>query len=185
MSGEYVSTEFNCWRISVIVHRSANDKLAVDSLVLLVCGLTLIPPGKFFPIKDLWTRVWQTLQVFVYTQLYAPYDFICAYRESFGPWLSKQLLHRMPLITRNAKSIEVWLYTKCQKINLSGSIGDFPSYVIRILTNSISYLWAWTIETSSLPNDSMRPLIKRSRFFLAYWLYISTLRTFLYIRASY
>ena len=85
VSGEYVSTEFNCWRISVIVHRSANDKLAVDSLVLLVCGLSLIPPRKFFRIKDLWTRVWQTLQVFVYTQLYAPYDFICAYRESFGP----------------------------------------------------------------------------------------------------
>ena len=53
VSGEYVSTEFNCWRISVIVHRSANDKLAVYSLVLLVCGLSLIPPGKFFPIKDL------------------------------------------------------------------------------------------------------------------------------------
>ena len=85
VSDEYVSTEFNCWRISVIVHRSANNKLAVDSLVLLVCGLSLIPPGKFFPIKDLWTRVWQTLQVFVYTQLYAPYKFICAYRESFGP----------------------------------------------------------------------------------------------------
>ena len=47
-SGEYDSTEFNCWRISVIVHRSANDKLAVYSLVLLVCGLSLIPPGKFF-----------------------------------------------------------------------------------------------------------------------------------------
>ena len=53
MSVEYASTEFHCWRISVIVHRSANDKLAVDSLVLLVCGLSLISPGKFFPIKDL------------------------------------------------------------------------------------------------------------------------------------
>ena len=30
-------------------------------------------------MKDLWTRVWQTLQVFIYTQLYAPYNFICAY----------------------------------------------------------------------------------------------------------
>ena len=36
MCREYVSTEFNCRRISVIVHRSASDKLAVDSLVLLV-----------------------------------------------------------------------------------------------------------------------------------------------------
>ena len=29
MSREKVSTEFDCLRISVIVHRSANDKLAV------------------------------------------------------------------------------------------------------------------------------------------------------------
>ena len=43
MSMEYVSIEFNSLRISVIVHRSASDKLAVDSLVLLVCGLSLIP----------------------------------------------------------------------------------------------------------------------------------------------
>ena len=40
MSGEYVSTKFNCRQISVIVHRSASDKLAVDSLILLVCGLS-------------------------------------------------------------------------------------------------------------------------------------------------
>ena len=58
---EYVSTELNCRRISVIVHRSASDELAVDSLVLLVCGPSLILPkrwrervsGKLFPIKDL------------------------------------------------------------------------------------------------------------------------------------
>ena len=43
MSMEYVSIEFNSRRISVIVHRSASDKLAVDSFVLLVCGLSLIP----------------------------------------------------------------------------------------------------------------------------------------------
>ena len=48
VSREYVSSEFDCWRISVIVHRSANDKLAFDSLVLLVCGLSLIPLGNFF-----------------------------------------------------------------------------------------------------------------------------------------
>ena len=60
MSREYVSMEFNCRRIPVIVHRSASDKLAIDSLVLLICGLSLIPPqdrerlsGKLFPIKDL------------------------------------------------------------------------------------------------------------------------------------
>ena len=44
MSMEYVSLEFNRRRrISVIVCRSASDKLAVDSLALLVCGLSLIP----------------------------------------------------------------------------------------------------------------------------------------------
>ena len=43
MSVEYVSIEFNSRRISVIVHRSASNKLAVDSLVLLVYGLCLIP----------------------------------------------------------------------------------------------------------------------------------------------
>ena len=36
--------EFNCRRIPVIVHRSASDKLTIDSLVLLICGLSLIPP---------------------------------------------------------------------------------------------------------------------------------------------
>ena len=46
VSREYVSTEGNCRRISVIVHRSASDKLAVDSLVLLVCGLSLFPPKR-------------------------------------------------------------------------------------------------------------------------------------------
>ena len=44
MSREYVSMEFNCRRISVIVHRSASDKLTIDSFVLLISGLSLIPP---------------------------------------------------------------------------------------------------------------------------------------------
>ena len=39
MSREYVSTEFNCQRISV-------NELAFDSLVLLVCGLSLIPAKR-------------------------------------------------------------------------------------------------------------------------------------------
>ena len=46
MSREYVSTEFNCQRISVIVYCSASDKLAFDSLVLLFCGLSLIPAKR-------------------------------------------------------------------------------------------------------------------------------------------
>ena len=44
VSREHVSKEFNCRRISVIAHRSVSDKLAIDSLVLLVCGLSLITP---------------------------------------------------------------------------------------------------------------------------------------------
>ena len=39
MSREYVSTEFNFQRISV-------NELAFDSLVLLVCGLSLIPAKR-------------------------------------------------------------------------------------------------------------------------------------------
>ena len=37
MSREKVSTEFDDRRISVIVHRSASDKLAVESFTLLAC----------------------------------------------------------------------------------------------------------------------------------------------------
>ena len=40
MSREEVSTEFDDRRISVIVHRSASDKLAVESFTL---GPSLIP----------------------------------------------------------------------------------------------------------------------------------------------
>ena len=44
MSREYVSTEFDGRRISVIVHRSASDKLAVESFTRLDCfGPSLIP----------------------------------------------------------------------------------------------------------------------------------------------
>ena len=62
MRRKYVSTEFNCGPISVIVHRSASDKLAIDSLVLLVCGLSLIPPKRekecpsFYILSNYWRR---------------------------------------------------------------------------------------------------------------------------------
>ena len=47
------------------------------------------------------------------------------------------------------------------------------------------YLRARTIETSSLPTNSSWPLFKQIEiFFLIYWLYISTISTFLHIRAS-
>ena len=50
------------------------------------------------------------------------------------------------------KSIEVLLYNKCHKINLSGPFGHFLFHVIL----TISYLRAWTFETSPLPKDSLR-----------------------------
>ena len=52
---------------------------------------------------------------------------------------------------------------------------------------TISYLRAQTIETSSLPTDSSRPLFKQTEIFsiLTVWLYISTVSTVLNIRASY
>ena len=44
MSREYVSTEFDGRRISIIVHRSVSDKLAVESFTRLACfGPSLIP----------------------------------------------------------------------------------------------------------------------------------------------
>ena len=63
------------------------------------------------------------------------------------------------------------------------SLRIFCLYVIL----TISYLRAQTIETSSLPTDSSRPLFKQIEIFstLTVWLYISTESTFLNIRASY
>ena len=52
------------------------------------------------------------------------------------------------------KSIEIWLYNKCHEI--------------RCVILTISYLRAWTIETSSSPNDSMKPLIQQIEIFFWY-----------------
>ena len=69
----------------------------------------------------------------------------------------------------NTKTIS----NKCHKINLSGLVGNFLFYVIP----AISYLWAWTIETSSSPKDSMRSLIKKIEIFcgiIVSWFTINT-----------
>ena len=50
---------------------------------------------------------------------------------------------------------------------------------------TISYLRAQTIETSSLPTDSSRPLFEQIEIFSIYWLHICTVSTVLNIRASY
>ena len=77
MRGEYVSTEFNCRRISAIVHRSASDKLAVDSLVLLVFGFSLIPQRER-------NSVWQIVsdQTFVNDKLVSGNLSKCLYIHS-------------------------------------------------------------------------------------------------------
>jgi len=62
------------------------------------------------------------------------------------------------------KSIEPWLYNGCCKVNLSGPFGNFLFHVIL----TISYLRACSIvqlETSSLPNDSVRLLFKQIEIF--------------------
>ena len=92
MSRELVSTEFECRRISVIVHRSAGDKLAV------VHSSCLFGTDSYSGQRER-KSVWQGFQskicelvsgklskcLIIYTQLDAPYDFICAKRVSFGP----------------------------------------------------------------------------------------------------
>ena len=51
--------------------------------------------------------------------------------------------------------------THCRKINQSGPFGDFLFYV----TLTTSYLWVWTGETLSIPNNFMQPLIKQIESF--------------------
>ena len=66
--------------------------------------------------------------------------------------------------------------------DLSGPFGIFCLYVIL----TISYLRAQTMETSSLPTDSSRPLFKQIDIFSGILtVYISTVSSFLNIRASY
>ena len=67
--------------------------------------------------------------------------------------------------------------------NPSGPFGNVLFYVI--LTISYCGRAVFSIETSSLPNDSARPLFKQIEIFLVDRLYILTASTFLYIRTSY
>ena len=79
----------------------------------------------------------------------------------------------MSLITRNAKE-----YRSMTAQNLpivSGPFGNFCNLRHPNPVLTIWYLRAQTIETSSLPTDSSRPLFKQ----------IEILSTFINIRASY
>ena len=50
MSREYVSTEFDGRRISIIVHRSVSDKLGVESFTRLACSACFGP--SLVPVKE-------------------------------------------------------------------------------------------------------------------------------------
>ena len=91
MTREKVSTEFDCRRISVIVNQSASYKLAV------VHSSCLFGAESYSAQRER-KSVWQGFQykskicelvsdkpeVFIYTQLNASYNLICAQRVSFG-----------------------------------------------------------------------------------------------------
>ena len=85
----------------------------------------------------------------------------------------------MSLITRNAKEYRSMTAQLMSQFFLK----LFVFYVIL----TISYLRVQTIETSSLPTNFSRPLFKQIEIFsiLTVWLYISTVSTFLNIRARY
>ena len=88
MSREYVSTVCNYQRISVIAHRSASDKRAVDSLVLFVYRVLfpqrerksvwhIVSKQRFVNDKLMSGKLSKCLHVYI-TLLYARYVFIRA-----------------------------------------------------------------------------------------------------------
>ena len=100
--------------------------------------------------------------------------------HSYTPFIASSAINERPLVHNfqnscstechwthiTQKSIEVWLYdpvmyNKCHKINLSNPFGHFLFYIIL----TISCLRAWTIKTSLLPTNCMRPLIKQIKVF--------------------
>ena len=85
MSREKVSTEFDCRQIHVIVHQSANDKLAIVHSSSLFEAESYSGPRERksvcqgFQYKSKICEIGlANLQVFIYTQLNAPYNLICA-----------------------------------------------------------------------------------------------------------
>ena len=111
MGREYVSTELNCRRISVIVHRSASDELAV------VHSSCLFRAESYSGQRER-KSVWQGFQYkSKICELVSGKLSKCLYIHSYTHLITssalnecllvhnfpKQLLHRMTLITRNAK----------------------------------------------------------------------------------
>ena len=186
MSREYVGTEFDCRRISVIVHRSASDMLAI------VHSSCLFGAESSSGERER-KSVWQSFQSKICELVFGKPTSVYIYTVTYTHLITSSALNECLLVYNfqnncstechcaTQKSTEVWLHNKCHKIYLSGPFGIFCLYVIL----TISYLRAQTIETSSLPTDSSRPLFKQVEIFLAYWLYISSVSTFLNIRVRY
>ena len=136
-------------------------------------------------------------QRFVTTELVSGKLSKCFYIHSYTHLITSSVLNECLLIHNfqnncstechwwhvTQKSIEIWLHNKCHNFYLGGPFGIFCFYVIL----TISYLRAQTVQTSSLSTDSSWPLFKQIKIFsiLTVWLYISTVSTFLNIRASY
>ena len=107
----------------------------------------------------------------------------------------KPLLQQIRLLT--GLNVEVkrstWLNSTCSAAMLQDKLhvllfvarfyAPLPKWFLQVflfyVILAISYLRTRTIETSSLPSDSMRPLFKQIEIFLSYLLYISTVNTFL------
>ena len=93
----------------------------------LQLGLSLIPPKRekeclatyCFPSKICELVLANSPSVYIYTVVRT----LWLHRVCFGPWLSKQLLLRMTLITLNAREYPNGLYNKYHKIYLSGPFG--------------------------------------------------------------
>ena len=165
MSREKISTEFDCRWISVIVHRYASDKLAVVHSSCLFGAESYCGQREK---KSVWQGFWYKSKI---CELVSGKLSKCLYIHSYTHPLASSALNKKCLLVHNfqnncstechcvtQKSIEVWLHNKCHKIYLSGI---FCLYVIL----TISYLWARTIEISSLPTDSSRPLFKQIEIF--------------------
>ena len=120
--------------------------------------LTHIP--KKFSSDPESSRRWERGLLFCSSEHFLPNDCWISLTGHFNRKVT--LLHRMSLITHNAKEYRsMTAQYLMSQIYLSSPYGIFCLYVIL----TISYLRAETIETSSLPTDSSRPLFKQIKIF--------------------
>ena len=165
MQGSVHITELWSTLISVIIYPSTGDKLAV------VHWSCLFGAESYSGQRER-KSVWQGFQSKI-CELVSGKLSKCLYIHSYTHLITSSALNECLLVHNfqnncstechcvTQKSIEVWLHNACHKIYLSGPFGIFCLYVIL----TISYLRAQTIETSSLPTDSLRPLFKQIEIF--------------------